>query len=344
MKFLDQAIIYITAGNGGNGCVSFRREKYIPKGGPDGGDGGNGGNVWLQANRNLNTLIDFRFKKNFKAQDGKNGNNKKKSGKKGKDIIIQVPIGTRIIDNNTNEIIDDIKNNKQLTLIAKGGWHGLGNTRFKSSINRTPKKRTLGTKGETREIKLELILLADVGTLGLPNSGKSTLVSNLSAAKTKISNYPFTTLIPVLGTVKIKNSKNFIIADIPGLIKGASKGYGLGIQFLKHLERCNLLLHIIDISIKNPRFILNNIQIILKELKSYSAKLYKKPVWMIFNKIDLISQNEIKKITNFIQKNFKLTQPYYLISSIHNIGIQEMCKDISNFIEKDELVYKQHNI
>ncbi|XBC42137.1 MAG: Obg family GTPase CgtA [Buchnera aphidicola (Meitanaphis elongallis)] len=338
MKFLDQIIIHVIAGNGGNGCISFRREKYIPKGGPDGGNGGNGGSIWLQTNRNLNTLIDFNFKKTFKAQNGENGKNKKKSGKKGKDIIIQIPIGTRIIDNNTNEIIDDITCNKKLILIAKGGWHGLGNTRFKSSVNRTPQQHTLGTKGEQREIKLELILLADVGTLGLPNSGKSTLVSYISRAKTKIADYPFTTLAPILGTVKINKDEHFIIADIPGLIKGASHGHGLGIQFLKHLERCHLLLHIVDISIKNKFIILNNINIILEELKNYNKTLCTKPIWIVFNKIDLVNENEIKNIVKFIKINLKHIKPYYLVSSIKKIGIKKICQDILYFIKNNTFI------
>ncbi|XBC41100.1 MAG: Obg family GTPase CgtA [Buchnera aphidicola (Nurudea yanoniella)] len=333
MKFLDQATICIIAGDGGNGCISFRREKYIPKGGPDGGDGGNGGSIWLQSNKNLNTLIDFKHKKTFKANNGENGKNKKKSGRKGKDIIIQIPIGTRIIDKNTNEIIEDITDDKKLVLVAKGGWHGLGNTRFKSSKNRTPRKCTLGTSGEKREIRLELILLADVGTLGLPNSGKSTLVSQVSRAKTKIANYPFTTLQPILGTVQIEKNKKFVIADIPGLIMGASKGYGLGTQFLKHLERCRLLLHIIDISIKNKFNIFQNIKIILKEIKNYNKKIFTKPIWIVFNKIDLISTNEIKNIVEYIKNNLQNTQPMYLISSIKKNGIQILCQDIFKFLK-----------
>ncbi|ANF17124.1 GTPase CgtA [Buchnera aphidicola (Schlechtendalia chinensis)] len=329
MKFLDKAVICIIAGDGGDGCISFKREKYIPKGGPDGGDGGNGGNVWIKANRNLNTLVDFRFKKIFKAQNGENGKNKKKSGKKGKDIIICVPLGTRIIDNNTKEIIDDVVKDMQLVLIAKGGWHGLGNTRFKSSTNRTPKRCTIGTKGEQRDIQLELMLLADVGTLGLPNSGKSTLVSSMSSAKTKIANYPFTTLNPVLGTVRISKSTSFVIADIPGLIEGASQGKGLGIQFLKHLNRCRLLLHIVDISIKNQYIILNNIKTILKEVRNYDKNLKNKPIWIIFNKIDLLKKRDIEIITIFIKKRIHPIQTrFYLISSITKLGIEQMCKDI----------------
>ncbi|HXK00468.1 MAG TPA: GTPase ObgE, partial [Buchnera sp. (in: enterobacteria)] len=219
MKFLDKAIINVIAGNGGNGCISFRREKYIPKGGPDGGDGGDGGNVWLKSTNNLNTLIDFKFKKIFSANNGQNGCSGKCAGKKGRDITIMVPIGTRIINIETNEIVSDMVNDNQKLLIAKGGWHGLGNTRFKSSINRSPKRKTLGKPGEKREILLELMLLADVGTLGLPNAGKSTLVQAISSAKPKIAEYPFTTLTPTLGVVSINNKKKFIISDIPGLIK-----------------------------------------------------------------------------------------------------------------------------
>ncbi|QCI23369.1 Obg family GTPase CgtA [Buchnera aphidicola] len=335
MKFLDQVIINIIAGNGGSGCTSFRREKYIPKGGPDGGDGGDGGSIWLQSNRNLNTLIDFKFKNVFKAKNGENGKNKKKSGKKGIDIVIKVPIGTRVIDHNTNEIIKDIVKDKQLILIARGGWHGLGNTRFKSSTNRTPQKYTTGTQGEQRKIKLELMLLADVGTLGLPNVGKSTLVSSISAAKTKIADYPFTTISPILGTVKIKENKNFVIADIPGLIPEASQGRGLGIKFLKHLTRCKLLLHIIDISIKNKFNILNNIKIILTELKKYDKKLCKKPIWIVFNKIDLINKHEINNISEYIKEHLKNVNRYYYISSIKKIGIKTMCQDIFKFIENN---------
>ncbi|CAL4043440.1 Obg family GTPase CgtA [Buchnera aphidicola] len=336
MKFLDQAVIHVIAGNGGNGCISFRREKYIPKGGPDGGDGGNGGNIWLQSTNNLNTLIDFKFKKFFLAGNGKNGLSGKCSGKKGVDITIPVPIGTRIIDIKTNEIISDMLDNNQTLLIAKGGWHGLGNTRFKSSINRTPKKKTLGTPGEKREILLELMLLADVGTLGLPNAGKSTLVQAISSAKPKIAEYPFTTLTPTLGTVFINNKKKFIISDIPGLIKNASKGIGLGFQFLKHLERCRLLLHIIDISSNNTTDIINNIHVILNELKHYNVTLYNKPRWIIFNKTDLLEIKKTKKIISKVLLSLNKLEKYYVISAIYKTGTKLLCSDISNFLKTME--------
>ncbi|WAI11585.1 MAG: Obg family GTPase CgtA [Buchnera aphidicola (Macrosiphum albifrons)] len=334
MKFIDETIIQVIAGNGGNGCVNFRREKYVPKGGPDGGDGGDGGNVWLEANNNLNTLIDLRFKKKFQAQNGQNGSSRKCSGKKGNDIKIDVPIGTRVINHQTREIIGDLIQDKQKILIAKGGWHGLGNTRFKSSTNRSPRKSTLGTIGEKRDIQLELILIADVGTLGMPNVGKSTLVTNISGAKTKIANYPFTTLNPILGSVTIQNNKKFIIADIPGIIKGASNGSGLGIHFLKHLERCKLLLHIVDLVPQNSFHPANNIAIVLNELKKYSLKLYNKPRWLVFNKIDLLSPKKLNQIINELKYQFKIDEKCYFISSINKTGIKKLCFDISKYLVK----------
>ncbi|QCI18923.1 Obg family GTPase CgtA [Buchnera aphidicola] len=333
MKFIDQTIIQVIAGNGGNGCINFRREKYIPKGGPDGGDGGDGGNVWIQSDNNLNTLIDFRFKKIFQAEHGSNGQGKNCSGKKGNDITIYVPIGTKIINYQTREIISDLIEDKQKILIAKGGWHGLGNTRFKSSTNRTPIKRTLGSLGEKRDIQLELILIADVGTLGMPNAGKSTLVKNISGAKTKVSDYPFTTLNPILGSVKL-GGKNFIIADIPGIIQGASRGIGLGIHFLKHLERCKILLHIVDLCPTDDSNPIENIKIVLNELKKYSLKLYNKPKLLILNKIDLLSHVQIDKLIKNIKNNFNIQEPYYFISSLKKIGTKKLCSDILSYLNK----------
>ncbi|AEO08733.1 GTPase ObgE [Buchnera aphidicola str. Ak (Acyrthosiphon kondoi)] len=334
MKFIDQTIIQVIAGNGGNGCVNFRREKYIPKGGPDGGDGGDGGNVWLEADNNLNTLIDLRFKKKFQAQNGQHGSSKKCSGKKGDDIKIHVPIGTKAINYQTREIIGDLIQHKQKILIAKGGWHGLGNVRFKSSTNRTPRQSTLGTIGEKRDIQLELMLIADVGTLGMPNVGKSTFVTSISGAKTKIADYPFTTLNPILGSVNILNNKKFIIADIPGIIKGASNGSGLGIRFLKHLERCKLLLHIVDLVPQNNFHPEQNIAIVLNELKKYSLKLYNKPRWLIFNKIDLLNTEQTNQIINKIKHKFKINEKYYFISSINKTGIKKLCFDIIEYLKK----------
>lgn len=338
MKFLDTAIIHVIAGNGGDGNTSFRREKYIPKGGPDGGDGGNGGNIWLKSEMNLNTLIDFRFKKIFRAQNGNKGSNKNKSGKKGNDIIIHVPIGTKIIDNNTNEIIQDMVKNQELILVAKGGWHGLGNTRFKSSKNRTPITHTKGKKGENRTLKLELILIAHVGTLGLPNSGKSTLVKSISSARTKIGNYPFTTLIPVLGTVNIDHTKKFIIADLPGLIQGSSQGVGLGYKFLKHLERCHLLLHIIDLSQINKETVLFYINTIINELTKYNKTVLQKPRWLIFNKIDLLNKIEIEKKIKLFFLKLNKKEPYFLMSAKEKIGTNKIKKSIYKFLNYQKLI------
>ena len=239
MKFVDEAKILIVAGDGGNGCVSFRREKYIPNGGPDGGDGGDGGDVYMIADENLNTLIDYRFTKSYRAERGENGHSRDCTGKRGQDITISVPVGTRVRDLATNEVIADLTAHGQKQMVAKGGFHGLGNTRFKSSVTRAPRERTRGAPG----VLLELMLLADVGMLGMPNAGKSTFIRAVSAAKPKVADYPFTTLVPSLGVVRMDNHQSFVVADIPGLIEGAADGAGLGIQFLKHLERCRVLLH-----------------------------------------------------------------------------------------------------
>lgn len=333
MQFVDEVLISVSGGNGGNGCISFRREKYIPKGGPDGGNGGDGGNVYIIADKNINTLVDFKFKKIFQAENGYNGKGNDCTGKKGKDIYIKVPIGTRIIDQKTGNVIIDILICKQYFVIAKGGHHGLGNIRFKSSTNQTPMQNTMGSIGEKRLLKLELILLADVGILGLPNSGKSTFLSVISSANPKIADYPFTTIVPKLGVVQL-NKKRFIIADIPGLIKGASKGYGLGTNFLKHLSRCYLLLHFIDLHPIDGSDPIKNFLIICDELKRYNdRKLYKKPRWIVFNKIDLLNKEEInfyiKSINKYLNHNF-----YYLISAKNKIGTKKLCSEILSFLDK----------
>lgn len=327
MQFLDEVKIFLFAGNGGDGCISFRREKYIPKGGPDGGNGGKGGNIYFISDKNINTLNEFKFKKEFHAENGHSGKGKNCTGKNGKDLILKVPLGTRIINFDNNNIILEMLTNNQTFLIAKGGNYGLGNSHFKSSTNQTPRKKTYGQLGEKIVIKLELILLADVGILGLPNVGKSTLLNSLSSAKAKVADYPFTTLFPKLGAVKLNKNNTFIIADIPGLVKGASQGNGLGIKFLKHLERCDILLHIIDISIKDILHIIQNIFIIIKELKKYSFNLYKKQRWIVFNKIDLLKNKEIQIITSTIVKKLKISN-YYLISAKNKFGIDNLCKDI----------------
>ena len=247
MKFVDEAIIRVEAGDGGNGIISFLREKFVSKGGPNGGDGGDGGDVYLVADENLNTLVDYQFEKFHRAERGENGGSVNCTGKRGKDLELRVPVGTRAVDVDTDEVLGDLTRNGQRLRLAKGGWHGLGNARFASSTNRAPRKKTNGTPGEIRNLRLELLLLADVGLLGLPNAGKSTLIRAVSAAKPKVADYPFTTLVPNLGVVRVESHRSFVIADIPGLIEGAAEGAGLGIQFLKHLERCRLLLHVVDV-------------------------------------------------------------------------------------------------
>ena len=307
MKFLDQAKIYIKAGDGGAGSASFRREKYIEFGGPDGGDGGNGGSVILESEGNLNTLIDFRYRQHFKAETGKSGSKKNKTGASGEDLILKVPVGTQIYEEDNNTLIYDLTKNKEKFVVATGGKGGLGNTRFKSSTNRTPRKKTDGKKGEEFWIWLQLKVIADVGIIGLPNAGKSSFLSKCTKAKPKIANYPFTTINPNLGVLNI-NHKEIVLADIPGLIEGSHKGIGLGDKFLRHIERCKTLIHLIDISEKD---ILGNYLKIKSELSKYDKKILKKTEIIIFNKLDLIDMDSItEKLENFrkkIKKNFEIT-------------------------------------
>jgi len=332
MKFVDEATILVVAGDGGNGCVSFRREKYIPKGGPDGGDGGDGGDVYLVADENLNTLIDYRFEKSFRAERGQNGQSRDCTGKRGQDIIVKVPVGTRVIDQGTGETLGDMTRHEQKLMVAKGGWHGLGNTRFKSSVNRTPRQKTMGTPGEKRDLQLELMLLADVGMLGLPNAGKSTFIRAVSAAKPKVADYPFTTLVPSLGVVRMDSEQSFVVADIPGLIEGAADGAGLGIRFLKHLERCRVLLHLIDIAPIDESDPVENARIILGELEKYSDKLFNKPRWLVFNKIDVIGEEEAQARAKAIADALGWEEKYYLISAASRQGVQDLCWDVMSFI------------
>lgn len=332
MKFVDEATILVVAGDGGNGCVSFRREKYIPKGGPDGGDGGDGGDVYLVADENLNTLIDYRFEKSFRAERGQNGQSRDCTGKRGQDIIVKVPVGTRVIDQGTGETLGDMTRHEQKLMVAKGGWHGLGNTRFKSSVNRTPRQKTMGTPGEKRDLQLELMLLADVGMLGLPNAGKSTFIRAVSAAKPKVADYPFTTLVPSLGVVRMDSEQSFVVADIPGLIEGAADGAGLGIRFLKHLERCRVLLHLIDIAPIDESDPVENARIILGELEKYSDKLFNKPRWLVFNKIDVIGEEEAQTRAKAIAEALGWEEKYYLISAASRQGVQDLCWDVMSFI------------
>lgn len=332
MKFIDQAIIILKAGNGGNGIISFKREKNNPKGGPDGGDGGDGGSIFFEANKNLNTLIDYTFKKFIQAENGESGKNRNKSGKKGKDIKLFIPLGTKIINYFTNEIIKEFKYHKQSFLIIQGGWHGIGNYRFKSSTNRTPKKRTLGKIGDTIKVKLELSLLADIGIIGLPNVGKSTFMRIISSAKPKIGNYCFTTLQPNLGVFFTKSKKSITFADIPGIMKGASKGVGLGLKFLRHIEKCKILFHIIDLSVPNYQTIIKNINTINKEIRAYKNNLYKKKKWLVFNKSDLLNKKDIKYKIKKILKKIPNIEKYFVISAINKTGLENLYKSLQKII------------
>ncbi|RIY32771.1 Obg family GTPase CgtA, partial [Psittacicella gerlachiana] len=333
MKFIDEAIITIEAGDGGNGIASFRREKYVPDGGPDGGDGGDGGNVYLVADNNTNTLIDYRYIRAYRAERGENGQSSNCTGKKGKDLILSVPIGTRATDIHTGEVLGELLIPGKKLLVAKGGYHGLGNARFKTSTNRAPRERTLGTPGEKRELMLELMLMADVGLLGMPNAGKSTFISSVSKARPKIADYPFTTLAPSLGVCSVSPMQSFVVADIPGLIEGAAEGVGLGIRFLKHLERCRILLHIIDINPIDGSDPVENAKIIYNELQKYSEKLANKERWLVFNKCDTLPQDEAQELAKKYVEALGWTDKYYLISAAAKIGVEQLTRDLMDYIE-----------
>lgn len=334
MKFLDEVEIQVAAGKGGAGCVSFRREKFIPLGGPDGGDGGDGGSIYVKADSNLNTLIDFHYNRLYKAHAGENGKSNDRSGKKGNDLILEVPIGTVIFDANTDELIGDLTGAGQVQCVARGGWHGLGNARFKSSTNRSPRQSTPGQQGESRRLKFSLKLLADVGLVGLPNAGKSSLIRAISAATPKVADYPFTTLQPHLGVVRLQHGRSFVIADIPGLIVGAAEGAGLGMRFLKHLERTRLLLHVVDVCPTDGSDPLSNIAIIEKELVKYSSELAAKPRWFVLNKIDLLSKKEIAAYHNNIEKKISGARPLFAISALQKVGTEALCYALMDFLEQ----------
>lgn len=335
MKFIDEAIIHVRAGKGGNGTVSFRREKYIPMGGPDGGDGGDGGSVYVIGSSDLNTLSDFRHQRKFIAENGRPGQGRNKTGRKGEDIVIPVPLGTTITTLEQGELIADVSVVGEPIKIAQGGFHGLGNTRFKSSTNRAPRQSTEGTVGEEFDLKLELKVLADVGLLGLPNAGKSTFIRSVSAARPKVADYPFTTLHPNLGVVSVAAHRSFVIADIPGLIEGASEGVGLGIRFLKHLQRTRLLLHIIDVAPldeqQNP---VDDAKKILQELQNYDQALYQKPRWLVLNKLDLLDEEEQESRCQDIINGLAWDGPVYKISAINKTGVDQLCYDIMALMEK----------
>lgn len=338
MKFVDEATIQVEAGKGGDGCVGFRREKFIPLGGPDGGDGGDGGSVYLLADIGLNTLVDFRYSRKFKAKNGENGMGSNCTGKSAEDLLIRVPVGTVVIDDETDEVLGDLTEPEQKLLVARGGFHGLGNTRFKSSINRSPRQFTKGTPGEVRKLRLELKLLADVGLLGLPNAGKSTLIRAISAAKPKVADYPFTTLYPNLGVVRVGQDQSFVVADIPGLVEGAAEGAGLGIQFLKHLSRTRLLLHLVDVAplgdVTDP---IKDVKKIVAELKKFSSDLAAKERWLVLNKIDLLPDTEQQAHCRNIVRRLKWKGPVFQISGINHQGTQELIHNVMAYLEQTKM-------
>jgi GTP-binding protein len=334
MKFVDEASIHVQAGKGGNGVVSFRREKYIEFGGPDGGDGGDGGSIYMVGDTNLNTLADFRFTRRYRAEKGMQGGGRNCTGKSGKDMFINVPLGTIVFDEDTGEQIGDVVAEGQKLLVAKGGMHGIGNTRFKSSTNRSPRQFTAGTEGEDRHLHTELKVLADVGLLGMPNAGKSTLISAISGARPKVAGYPFTTLYPNLGVVGVDSHRSFVVADIPGIIEGAAEGAGLGIQFLKHLSRTRLLLHLVDVAPFDERIDpVEEVRILEKEMRSFSSELETYERWLILNKIDLLPEDERDARCDDIIKRLDWNNPVYRISAVNKGGTQDLCYKIMEYIE-----------
>jgi GTPase len=335
MKFIDEAKIEVHAGKGGNGAVSFRREKYVPKGGPDGGDGGRGGSVFAVADRNINTLIDYRFARIHRAHNGEGGRGSQCNGKGADDIYLRMPVGTVVKDLTTDEVIADLAEHEQVALLAQGGKGGLGNENFKSSTNRAPRQSTPGEPGESRELYLELKVLADVGLLGMPNAGKSTFIRSVSSAKPKVADYPFTTLQPNLGVVRVSTDRSFVIADIPGLIEGAAEGAGLGHQFLRHLARTKLLLHLVDIAPLNPETDpVREAQAIVAELRKYNEDLYSKPRWLVLNKTDMLANEEREeKIADFLQR-FDWHGPYFAISALTGAGCRELSFAIMDHMEQ----------
>ena len=335
MHFVDEATIRVIAGNGGNGCVSFRREKFIPFGGPDGGDGGSGGNVHLVADEGLNTLVDFRHERTHRAQRGENGMSRQMNGKAGADVTIRVPVGTVVYNVATDEEIGDLTRHGQRLLVARGGVGGIGNVHFKSSVNRAPRRATPGSEGEDRELRLELKVRADVGLLGFPNAGKSTFIRAVSAATPRVADYPFTTLQPHLGVVRIDTDQSFVIADIPGLIEGAADGAGLGVQFLKHVSRTRLLLHLVDIApldgVTDP---VEQVRAIEHELAQFDPALLTRPRWLVLNKADLLPEDERERTAKAIVRRLKWKQPWFVVSAIGREGTWPICLEIQRYFDE----------
>ncbi len=323
MRFIDEATLYVHAGKGGNGCLSFRREKFVARGGPDGGDGGDGGDVVLVADTALNTLVDFRYQPRYRAGNGQPGSGRNKTGSRGRDQEIKVPLGTSVFDADTQELLGDLTQPGERLLVARGGHRGLGNTRFKSSTNRAPRRTTPGAAGDERRLSLQLKLLAEVGLLGMPNAGKSTLVATLSAARPKIADYPFTTLVPSLGVVRVGEAESFVMADIPGLIVGAAGGAGLGVQFLRHLSRTRLLLHLVDVAPQDGSDPAANVSAIESELAAYSAALARRPIWLVPTKIDLLDDQALHRLTRRLREAFPARQ-ILPVSAHANIGLRTL--------------------
>lgn len=334
MKFVDEARVTVEAGKGGNGCLSFRREKFIPKGGPDGGDGGDGGSIYLEADDAVNTLVDYRYTRRYRAQHGENGSSRNCTGAKGSDLVLKVPVGTTAIDEDTGETLGDLTEIGQRLMVARGGYHGLGNTRYKSSTNQAPRQTKPGQPGESRNLKLELKVLADVGLLGLPNAGKSTFIRSVSAAKPKVADYPFTTLVPNLGVVSIEQHRSFVVADIPGLIEGASDGAGLGVRFLKHLVRTHLLLHIVDMAPLDGADPAERVQAISDELERFSPALAKRERWLVLNKLDLLPEDEREARCQEVLERLDWQGPVYRIAAINRDGTFQLSCDIMEQIEE----------
>ena len=333
MKFVDEATIEVTAGKGGNGCVSFRREKYVPRGGPDGGDGGDGGSVFLEGDDALNTMIDYRYTRRFRAENGEAGRGRNCSGKSGVDLMLPVPLGTTVLDEDSGEVLGDIREAGDRLLVAQGGFHGLGNTRYKSSVNRAPRQSSPGTEGESRRLKLELKVLADVGLLGLPNAGKSTFIRAVSAATPKVADYPFTTLIPSLGVVSVDAHRSFVVADIPGLIEGASEGAGLGIRFLKHLTRNRVLLHLVDVAPIDGSDPAEAACAVIRELERFSPALAARPRWLVLNKIDLLDADAIANCRERVVAAMNWQGPVYEISAVAGMQTDVLCGDLMTHLE-----------
>ena len=335
MKFVDEASIHIRAGKGGDGCVSFHREKFVAKGGPNGGDGGDGASIWMVADENLNTLIEYQYKRSYQAQSGEPGKGRDMTGRKGEDLILHVPVGTTVRDQDTDEVLADLAEHGNRAKIAQGGFHGLGNTRFKSSVNRTPRQFTKGSLGEERNLKLELKVLADVGLLGLPNAGKSTFVRSVSAATPKVADYPFTTLVPSLGVVRVDALQSFVVADIPGLIEGAADGSGLGIRFLKHLVRTRLLLHLVDMLPPDESAPEDNARIIHQELEKFSPSLMERPRWLVLNKIDLLPEADRAAAAERVISALNWQGPVYCVSALDPKTLKTLLQDIAQALQAD---------